>query len=524
MNRLAITIGTTLGLTAAATTPVFAQKTPAQLLSEFQTCAAQGKAPGCITTSNIQDIINTYAGRTPLSVMDYGAKCDGHTDDGAVISGVAAIANAASGAVYFPVGQTCYIASGYNIVFNVPIFSAPGRATITFGTDAGSGQCGFILFNNTNSYFTRPNAFHLNFIGPGGNNAVTPVSSGGSAPAQMDGLCVGHGIAGGVDTAMASQPILEDIVSVGWYGGIMLNDTNGHITLDEVYSEENYYGLRDYNDGGDLHISQSGFPSNAKAGIGCPPTNCLDSGFRADTTVLGFNDYGVYQEAGSGSGVFVLDGDFINTTFEQICLGALYQATTLQSGSEPGTYSLRITHPGFSWNTATHCSGGLYALNLVYGGGISINSGTYPFTAGPASGNAIFNIGAGNAGINITYENANAGPPSSYTTYFTSGSSSTVVNDTNIYVPWVNPCTSFSIASGANAGTGTWQLSDFAASPNGPLAISILPESPTSSTDPRWWLSNGGASGTSYFITISLATDASAGENWGACISRAATN
>lgn len=70
------------------------------------------------------------------SVLNYGARCDGRTDDSAAVQ--AALAHAAPGTVMFPAGRTCVLASPLAI---------PGGATVDLNTATldftgdGGGEC-----------------------------------------------------------------------------------------------------------------------------------------------------------------------------------------------------------------------------------------------------------------------------------------------------------------------------------------------------------------------------------------------
>lgn len=79
---------------------------------------------------------NGAFGTVMTSVLDFGAKCDGRTDDAAAIQ--AAVARAAPGTVIFPAGRTC--------VLSLPLV-IPGGATLDLNTATlhftgdGGGPC-----------------------------------------------------------------------------------------------------------------------------------------------------------------------------------------------------------------------------------------------------------------------------------------------------------------------------------------------------------------------------------------------
>lgn len=146
--------------------PSFAQtaKTPANLLLEERTCAAQGLPAGCITPNSLGDIVQTFVGRTSVSVTEYGAKCDGVTNDtSAFAAAIAAV----------PAGGTVYV-------------------PVSAGVPAGAGNNGAILLglgclvNNDSTIFIRQQ--HLVGLGQGaaikcnmvlaGNNCIQITDTG----------------------------------------------------------------------------------------------------------------------------------------------------------------------------------------------------------------------------------------------------------------------------------------------------------------------------------------------------------
>lgn len=72
LRYLAVLLAVCVGSTAMAQT-----KTPAQLLLEFRTCAAQGLPSGCIGPAQEQDMINTLVARTPVSLQEFYLASDG---------------------------------------------------------------------------------------------------------------------------------------------------------------------------------------------------------------------------------------------------------------------------------------------------------------------------------------------------------------------------------------------------------------------------------------------------------------
>lgn len=114
-----------------------------------------------------------------FNIKNYGAKCDGHTDDSAAIRAAIHAANE-SGIVYIPAG-TC--------VFSTPIFAGKaqirgvGKNVSILKFTAAMGPA-FTFDYPVPMFMLSPGMTNLSLIGPGPNTATTGVLLGGKAGAE----------------------------------------------------------------------------------------------------------------------------------------------------------------------------------------------------------------------------------------------------------------------------------------------------------------------------------------------------
>jgi hypothetical protein len=309
----------------------------------------------------------SLSGGAARSVSDFGAKCDGTTDDTEAFQR-AATSLKGKGALYIPVGQTCVIASS-GITVPVALFSFPGGATLKFPHDFGAGKAGIYLQGNW--------VENINLIGPGGK-AFPGV---GKTRSQMDGLQVG------TDPAAAPQPFLRELNIQGFHSALVYNTNYGHIHLADSVITNNYYGIYLLSNAGDTKIYDSEITGQAMAGIACPAgSHCLDGGCIISGTHLGFSPYGIYQEAGaSETGGFVSDCLMEQVRFESIGNAAIHSAATANGRHlQPALDTTYIIHPGFSWDHRyAIAASASYAIDVPYiDGQLRIDQGAFPLTPG----------------------------------------------------------------------------------------------------------------------------------------------
>jgi Pectate lyase superfamily protein len=301
------------------------------------------------------------------SVTDFGAKCDGSTDDTGAIRAAAAAAQGR--ALYIPVGRVCVV-SGGSITVTGALFSFPGGGTIKFPHDLGGNKAGI--------YVEGPWVENIKLIGPGGSKYPGV----GIAPAKMDGLQIG------VSANAAPQPFLRGLDIEGFHSAVVYNSNFGHIRLADSVLSDNYYGIYLLANAGDTKIYNSEIVGQAMAGIACPSnSHCLDGDCIVSGTHIGFAPYGIYQEPGASAGGGFISGClFEEVHFESIGNAAIKSAAAANAQLGPSLDSTYIIHPGFSWDESHRYSlprGITYAIDAPYiTGQLRIDQGAFPLTPG----------------------------------------------------------------------------------------------------------------------------------------------
>jgi len=416
------------------------------------------------------------AARMAPSVSDFGAKCDGSTDDTTAFrKAAAAVAN---GALYVPVGRTCVIATS-SITLHAALFSFPGGATLMFPHDFGAGKAAI--------YVEGGWVENINLIGPGGKTFPGV----GNARSGMNGLQIG------TEPNVAPAPFLRGLNIQGFYSGVVYNTNYGHIHLADSVFTNNYYGIYILANAGDTKIYDSEITGQAMAAIACPAnSHCLDGGCVISGTHLGFSPYGIYQEAGaSDTGGFVDDCLLEQVRFESIGNAAIRSiATVNRNHLQPSLDTTYIVHPGFGWDPRFAIKQSpTYAIDVPFiNGQLRIDQGAFPFT--PGSSGVIIHARNCTGRVVLNYDGT-AGPPEGSP----SGPAPLLQVDnpgnqacvsasrvrTALFSPsGLAPYLSISIPNGKTTGSATVTTSRYAMSPQGIQPVCA----PTADPGSRWWI------------------------------------
>jgi hypothetical protein len=411
------------------------------------------------------------------SVVDFGARCDGATDDTDAFRRAAA-ALKEKGALYVPVGRTCVIAGG-SVTLYAALFSFPGGATLSFPRDLGAGKAGL--------YVEGGWVENISLVGPGGKKFPGV----GKTLSQMDGLEIG------TEPKLAPQPFLRGLNVQGFRSGLVYNTDYGHIHLADTVITNNYYGIYILANAGDTKIYDSELTGQAMAGIACPAnSHCLDGGCIITGTHLGFSPYGVYQEPGaSDGGGFVSDCLLEQVRFESIGNAAIRSAASVNTRHlRPSLDTTYIIHPGFSWDRQYAISAdAAYAIDVPYiNGQLRIDQGAFPLS--PGSSGVIIHAQHCTGRVVLDYDGTPAPPAGSRS----SPAPLLVVDDpdnqgcvsasrvrTSLLSPsGLNPYVHLGIARGQLSGHVTVATSTYAMSSAGIQPVCTPAADPGS----RWWV------------------------------------
>ncbi|MGO8917304.1 MAG: hypothetical protein ACLQJR_15460 [Stellaceae bacterium] len=423
------------------------------------------------------DAMLMLPGRTASSVIDFGAKCDGATDDTNAIQ--LAASSVKAGALYIPVGRTCIIASA-SITVNGPLFSFPGGGTIKFPHDLGRDKAGI--------YVQGPWVENINLVGPGG----TSFPGAGKTPAQMDGLQVG------VSPTAAPQPFLRGLNVQGFHSALVYNTNYGHIRLADSLITNNYYGVYMLSNAGDTKVQNSEIVGQAMAGIACPAdSHCLDGNCIITGTHIGFSPYGIYQEAGNSANGGFMSGCLLEEVhFESIGNAAIKSAAIANEHLGPSLDSTYIIHPGFLWDESRRyalAASITYAIDVPFiNGQLRIDQGAFPLT--PGSSGVVIHAQNCTGRVVLNYD----GPPAPPRGSAESPAPLLVVdNPANQGCVWASrvqtaslspsgltPYADITVASGRTVGSTTFPTSSYAMSAKGIQPICTPAADPGS----RWWI------------------------------------
>jgi hypothetical protein len=293
------------------------------------------------------------------SITDFGAKCDGVTDDTAAFKAAQA-RTPRIGSLYIPVNRTCLVSG--SIYLTAGLWSSPGGATIRWKTDLGNGASWKVAADKSTAglVYDGPFIFNIDFLGP--NGAGYPAA--GRTNAEMDGVRIGS------TAKTASQPFLDHVTILGFHSGLVVDTDYGHWSLQNSLITGNFYGIYLTVTGGDAKILNDTINGNMMAGIACQLNNaCLMGRFAIRDTHIGFGPYGIYVEptdAAVNFGGFMETGVMDDVGFE--CVGnAAIKVAAKVTGSIPEVTDVRVLYPGFSWDNGRFCYDrtGLYQLPLT---------------------------------------------------------------------------------------------------------------------------------------------------------------
>jgi parallel beta-helix repeat protein len=343
------------------------------------------------------------------SITDFGAKCDGVTDDTAAFR-AAQSQQPRTGSLYIPVGRTCLVSQ--SIYLTTALWSFPGGGTIRWKTDLGNGASWKVPADESTAGLTYEGPFisNIDFVGPNGAGYPGP----GRANAEMDGVRFGR------TAKTASQPFLDHVTIRGFHSGLVVNTYYGHWTLENSLVTANYYGIYLTATGGDAKILNNTINGNMMAGIACQLNNaCLMGRFAIRDTHIGFVPYGIYVEPTDRAvhlGGFMETGAMDDVGFECIGNAAIKVATKVAAGI-PNLANVSMLHPGFSWDNGFLCYDrtGLYQLPLT----------AVSATCMPTSGSHTLTNCSSTAGFRFGQQIAGAGLPDY--TYVLSTTQSTIL-------------------------------------------------------------------------------------------------
>jgi Pectate lyase superfamily protein len=347
---------------------------------------ALGVAGAALASAAVPDVAWGAGGTASpaLSVRSLGAQGDGRRDDTDAFQAALGQAHSSSPrrSVFVPSGT--YRLTRPLVIDECTLWSDSYATCLSF-SELGANTAAISLVGRSNRMDERPSLMNLHVRGPGKPHAL------GQSPADMDGIKIGS-----VD--QPAQPQFQNVSVEGFRAGLVLAASNGHVFLQTVNSANNMFGMYVVDGQGDTQLVNCGFVGNSFAGIGVSPSTGLGGGFYAIMTVLGFQPYGIYQEPGETTCVFMNDV-FLQARFEAIGNGAIVSKAS--GRGEGGKFeSVHIFNAGFSWSDQYRLSAHDrdYCLQFPYADGINvIEQGAYPFIAGDRAllrcdGNGIFEI------------------------------------------------------------------------------------------------------------------------------------
>lgn len=343
------------------------------------------------------------------SITDFGAKCDGVTDDTAAFK-AAQSQPSRIGSLYIPVNRTCLVSE--SIYLTSGLWSEPGGATIRWKADLGNGAAWNVPADKSTAGLTYEGSFifNIDFVGPNGPG----YAGAGRTNARMDGVRFGR------TAKTASQPFLDHVSIRGFHSGLVVDTDYGHWSLQNSLISGNYYGVYLTATAGDAKILNSTINGNTMAGIACQLDNaCLMGRFAIRDTHIGFVPYGIYVEptdAVIDFGGFMETGVLDDVGFE--CIGnAAIKVATRVAGNIPKLANVSMLHPGFSWDNGALCydTTGLYQLPLT----------AARATCRPTSGSNALTECSSTAGFSAGQEIAGGGLPAN--TYVLSTTRSTIL-------------------------------------------------------------------------------------------------
>lgn len=233
--------------------------------------------------------VSSIGGMPIYSVLQYGAVCNGSTNDAAAIqSAISAAQTAGGGVIVFPPGKTCDISSTLAVTASNVGFYCPSGGSVPFDIN--------ITLNPTN-----PNACTLEWTGSSGGTMMSFIApTGSTSDLPLMGNSV-NGMQFNANLGLAANGIVLETVD----GGRFMNDT--------FYN----FGSGNTIDVDVVHISSTNFNQNASADSQYDSFNGI---FIQNFPTSGNGSNGIMLNSYSGGSAGNLNVNASFNTFENISI------------------------------------------------------------------------------------------------------------------------------------------------------------------------------------------------------------
>ncbi len=270
-----------------------------------------------------------------INVKDQGAVGDGATDDGAAFTAaITAAASNAYRAVYVPPGT--YKINRTLTLTDVEMFGLghPGRTTLYWPTNLGSGTYGIKLRSTTSELDSPMILRNLRLSGPQNQPTSTMMSA-----IQISNYSV--------DGSLRGKARFHEVHVGGFWYGFDCDTIDGHIFWDRCQINNNHDGIYFRTPGHDYHLDQCGLEGNTRAGL-TSKFDCAIHRLSMMRCHIGQQPFGIYKEAGTTTAEFLSSARIYATSFEQIGNGVLYSDAT-SSGEGDKLQDVYLDISAFSW-------------------------------------------------------------------------------------------------------------------------------------------------------------------------------
>lgn len=285
-----------------------------------------------------------------VNVMEFGAKCDGVTNDATALqAAIDALTN--GGTVLIPANADCYYTTGITLKVGGTVLAGLGGARITGAPAIVAGS--ILRYGGSGAAISiAPTAANQRGMGVRG---IALISSG----ATGDGIAIGK-VSGG--SQFATHSFVQDVLirSFNAVGKAGINVQNVGTKINRVFSELNYYGISDVGAQRSTTTSVTEFHSagDTKNGIYLEQTqnfSCRDCIIES----VGEEAIKTFAIGVDKVGPVLIDNLWTETTNQT---GGTYAALFTGSGSN---FTSDVTIRGGRWDTATTKAISLDFVNKV---------------------------------------------------------------------------------------------------------------------------------------------------------------